>query len=390
LIKDLQELADQYVIVNLDGSISVPSPDTVTVQRDKLDYRYVMSVTVTNRLPDAVIKDIYYPDRREIVIENIIDKPLTTRYGIIQPKATETITFDNPLGVIPVACFHNRRSANETNGRVEYSGDMLLLSRYDDLATKTIDAAALMGTPIPTWEGVDVDSEKAKLETSTGKYVANAEGEYEPEKAVQVDLTGGMFTSGTFSLKGPTGGFTDDIRATLKLIFLLILEEHGIPEAIWGGEMGQSRSTSVEQMKTFHATIDGFRLDLEGMFTPEQGRIEGLLGLASLWLRVKALTDRQIVVDAMAVDWPVLAQTDKKLIFEKLKWLKEQGLISDVTAVDQCDVVEDPEGEVEKARAEAEARKDAFDKAMAADLEDDPLVKPDAEEPDPEDEKAAA
>lgn len=391
LVKDLQELADQYVIVNLDGSISIPSPDTVTVQRDILDYRHVLSVTVTNRLKDVEIQDIYYPDRREIIIKNITDKEITTRYGVIAAKQTEAFIFDNPLGVIPVACFHNRRSSNETNGRVEYAGDMLILSRYDDLSTKTIDAAALMGTPIPTWEGVDVESEKTALETSTGGFVPDENGEYIAEKAVQVDLNGGMFTSGSFSFKSPGNGFTGDIRDTLKLIFLLILEEHGIPESIWGGEMGQARATSVEQMKTFYAMIEGFRLSLEGMFEPEKGRIEGMVGLASLWLRMKALTDRRLVVDAIAARWPTLAQSDERLMFEKTKWAVESGMMSDATGLDQLGLVEDAEGEVERARAEAEERnlanQDPFDAAMNADAQADDTPDP-AQDPAIEDEAA--
>jgi len=388
LVKDLDELADQYVIVNLDGSLSVPSPNTVTVDRDLLDYRRVVSVTVTSILKDVEIKDIYREDRRTLQIKNTTAQPLITRYGTIEAKATQEFVYDNPLGVIPVVCFHNRRSANETNGRVIYAADMLLLSRYDDLASKTIDASALMGTPIPVWENVSsVQDEKAALETVNGHYEPNLDGIYEPVSAINFDPNAGMFTTGAFSFKGPPIGFTKDIRDTLKLLFLLILEEHQIPETIWGGEMGQARATSVVQMKTFHSMIKGYRLDLEGTFEPEKGRIEGMIGLASLWLRTKALTDKKLVVDAIAARWPALDEMDETIMLDRVKYLHDGGMLSDVTTVELLDVVEDPAGEVEKAKAEAAAKQDAFDAAMNADLQNDPLVDPNA---DPNAQGAAA
>jgi hypothetical protein len=368
LLRDLDELGDQYAIVNLDGSISIPSPDTVTVERDILDYRRVTAIKVTTKLKDFEIVDTYTATLRTIAIKNITSAPLDTAYGPIESQATLTLEYDNPLGVIPVTSFHGRRSANETNGRVVYADDILLLSRYDDLTNKGIDAAALMGTPIPVWSNVtDVEEEKAALETETGHL--DAEGN--AETAIDFDPNAGIITTGNFDFKSPGAGFTQDIRDMLKLLFLLILEEHQIPETVWGGELGQARATSVEQMKTFHAMIEGFRTDLEGTFAPDKGRIEGLQGLVSVWLRTKALTDKKLVVDALALDWPALAMMDEKLMFEKVKYLGDTGRLSDVSVVDLLDVVEDPEGEVEKAKAEIDANRDPFDADIDEGLADE-------------------
>jgi hypothetical protein len=386
LLRDLDELGDQYCIVNLDGSISIPSPDTVYVRRDPLDYRRVTAISVFTKLNDVEVKDTYTATKRTIDIKNTTTEAIDTRYGKISEGGIRTLEFDNPLGVIPVTSFHGRRSANETNGRVVYADDILLLSRYDDLANKGMDAAALMGTPIPVWSGVtDVDEEKESLETETGTY--DVEGN--AETAINFDVNAGVITTGNFDFKSPGIGFTKDIRDILKLLFLLILEEHQIPETVWGGELGQARATSVEQMKTFYAMIEGFRTDLEGIYDPDKGRVEGLMGLANVWLRTKALTDKRLVVDALTAAWPALAQTDEKLMFEKVKYLGDTGRLSDVTVVEILDVVEDAKGELEKARAEAEEKADAFDAAMAADLEDDPLVKPDADADDDPEEEAA-
>jgi hypothetical protein len=312
--------------------------------------------------------DQYTATLRTIAIKNITSATLDTMYGTIESQATLTLEYDNPLGVIPVTSFHGRRSANETNGRVVYADDILLLSRYDDLTNKGIDAAALMGTPIPVWSNVtDVEEEKAALETETGHL--DAEGN--AETAIDFDPNAGIITTGNFDFKSPGAGFTQDIRDMLKLLFLLILEEHQIPETVWGGELGQARATSVEQMKTFHAMIEGFRTDLEGTFAPDKGRIEGLQGLVSVWLRTKALTDKKLVVDALALDWPALAMMDEKLMFEKVKYLGDTGRLSDVTVVDVLDVVEDPEGEVEKAKAEIDANRDPFDADIDEGLADE-------------------
>ena len=84
--RDKLGLGDQFVIINADGTWSVPSPDTVIVDRDPYDYRPVLAVRVETKLTDFTIIDEYREDGRTVTImqgpilvdeteyENLIDR----------------------------------------------------------------------------------------------------------------------------------------------------------------------------------------------------------------------------------------------------------------------------------------------------------------------------
>ncbi len=69
LYRDHMGLGDQYVIVNADGSLSVPSPDTVTEEHDPLDYRAVTAVRVETRLGEHTVIDEYRAEGRTLTVQ---------------------------------------------------------------------------------------------------------------------------------------------------------------------------------------------------------------------------------------------------------------------------------------------------------------------------------
>jgi hypothetical protein len=359
-------LGDQYVIVNSDGSLSVPSPDTVKPEYDPLDYRHLEKITVMTVLDKLEVKDVYTATLRTLTLKNIGSKMLETRYGTFAPAQEITLTFENLTGELPVVHFTNDRGSNETNGRPRYASLYHLFSRYNDLAEKGSDGAELLGNPIPTW--VNVPDPSALVE-EVGVDTVQADGT--TRKEIVFDPTAGVISSGGFQLISPPVGFTTDIRAMLKFYFLLILENQQIPETVWGGEMGQARATSQEQMKTFYQMIEGRRQELEGQAgDPLLGIAPsgGLHALAHIWLRTRALVDPQIVIDALAIEWEELSQIDEALRFEKTKYADQAGLVTKERALALLELVEDPAGEIEQAEKEQAANKDAFDASVDADL----------------------
>lgn len=368
MVQDLYALGNQYVIVNLDGTLSIPSPDTVEVKRDPLDYRRLTEVTIKNSFTNAEVTDTFTAPLRTIRIKNLSGEPLNTQFGVISANELGVFEFDNPLGVLPVVHFPNMASANEVEGRPIYESLLRLFSRYDDLLEKALDGAEVLSDPIPVFTHAD-DLE----DVITRNTVSTGDTDDAGNDIRRLDLSAlkAFFTTGDAKFLSP-GEFTGDIRSMLKVLFLLMLEHTRIPEAVWGGELSSARASAEEQMKTFYMYIDWLRVLLEG--SPEQGR-GGLLQLVQLWLSVKALTDPQVIPDGnLSIQWTELAQQSADLRQKKIEYAHSHTLLSDDETLALLDLVEDPAQSVLDARADADVRRlqlqDPFDAAMAADLMD--------------------
>lgn len=373
IVDDLYSLGDQYVIVNPDGSLSVASPEMVSVEYDKLDYRKPVKYTITSMLDDLEVKDIYTKDTRELVIKNISKDSVTLENGIIiQPKAEITQRFSVLIGRIPVVHLTNDRSGNELYGRPVYEALLPLFSRYNDLLDKALVGTELMGNPIPTLEGMDdvQDTVERNSRDNPDQYT-DLDGTLEDRPQMILDDESFMIVGkgGQFRFVSPTVGFTEDVRSMLKILFLLMLEYARIPETAWGGEMGQARSTSVEQMKPFHQFIELKRVELERMggdSSSDNIPQNGLLAILDVWLRMKALTDGKIRVLPTQIKWPDLSLPDEKLNLEKTKFAHESNLVKDSTTLKILNLkgVDDPEAEVNDAKEEADKRRQEFDKQL--------------------------
>ena len=126
-------LGDQWIIVNADGTLSVPSPDTVDVRRNPLDYRLVEAVTVTTKLESVTIVDEYRADGRTVTIKSMVNGQ---QREIVQ-------NYQNLIGRIPVVHLAHGMSGNETNGHSIHEQLLPLYDQYDDTIYKQLDGAKL-------------------------------------------------------------------------------------------------------------------------------------------------------------------------------------------------------------------------------------------------------
>lgn len=357
LHEDMYALGDQYLVINADGSISIPSPETVTVERDALDYRRVMAYTITTELDKATVTDRYTATERTVTIK--------WKTG---GARTDVQVYDNLIGTIPVVQWSNDRGTNETNGRVLYGPLLRIFSRYDDLIEKMIDGSELMGNPIPTMENLEDPLETIKLNGSqTDEGYVDSMGDEHSRYTIRFDALSTLLLGkgGTFKFATPPVGFTNDSRATLKSLFLLIMEYTRIPEAFWGNELSSARATAEEQLKTFFRYISAERLVFRGsdVNAPDRG---GLLRMADIWLRFKALADSRVYVSPLRVEWAELSEADAQIVREWAALLHDRDTITDETLVGLSGMVDDPAAEVERARAEVEAERDLFERNMDA------------------------
>jgi len=338
VFRDKLGLGDQWIIVNADGSLSIPSPDSVEPEWDSLDYRRLVAVTVTTKTGSKTIEDRYTAFDRTV-----------TEGG----RTVEETAFQNLIGRLPVVHIPHARSANETYGHPIHEELRPLYDQYDDLVFKQLDGAKLLGNPIPVFEGMeDIGQVIDQNAPATYDTYYDKDGNETTHTQLTLDQNSVMLVGkgGSFKFAGPTVGFTEDTKSALKSLFLLLLDHTGIPEFIWGGEMSSARASTETQMDQWIRDIKARQVDNGGW----------LREVTEIWLATAALVDRAMVVDALAVSWPEVVPADVQVLLSKLTFAKSENLITDRTALTLLDIVPNPEKEVQEAQAEADARREAM------------------------------
>lgn len=334
--KDALGLGDQYIIVNADGSLSIPSPDTVSVRRDPLNYKRVLAVRVEIRVDGYVVTDEYRADGRTVII----------RKG---EQILSAQQYQNLLGVIPVVHIAHDRSGNETHGHPIHEELLPLYDQYDDLIYKQLDGAKLLGNPLLTFAGMeDINAVINANDPATDDTYYDKDGNLASRKQLNIDSNAVLLIGkgGSASFTAPPRGFTEDTKTALKSLFLLLLDHTGIPEFVWGGEMSSARASSDTQKEQFAKDIEAWRLDAGGW----------IIRLCKLWLMTKALTDPQIIVSRLSMEWPPLVQEDKELKLKQIEFGRQDNLLTSETALGLLDLVDNPAAEIVAANAEAQRR----------------------------------
>lgn len=334
-------LGDAYIIVNPDGSLSMPGPDTVEKITNDFDYKTVMAYKVTTRLDKVTIIDEYRLDGRTVTI----------REG---GKETP-FYFDNPLGEIPVIHWCPGREANELYGHPVYEAILKVFTEYHDTLSNSLTGIKIMGRPVPVAEGLE-DPEAAKELNKTGdETVEDSLGNVKTRPVVDMaDVE--MFWLGkgaTFKFASP-GAFAQDSRLMLKALFLITLEFLNIPEFVWGGAIASSKASADAQMPAFVRIVALWRTMFE----------RPLLDLLRIWSRTVSAFEFLPDAGRIQVTWPDVAGADEKILLAKIDQADRIGAITRETALRLMDLVEDPATEVEAADAEAETRRDAFDRTI--------------------------
>lgn len=369
---DKYALGDAYIVVNGDGSLSVASPETVETEYSPLDARQPIAHTITTKTDTVTITDKYALTGRTVTLEW---HKAVEELGVTTGQKQE-FTFPNLIGRLPVVHWACDRGTNEQRGRPLAEPLLPLLSRYDDLIVAAMDGAEVMGHPIPAFVGLEniQDTIDANATAETDSYT-DAQGNTQERTEIRFDTNATVWVGkgGDFKFVAPPGGWSNDLRDILKSLFYLILDNTRIPEFLWGGAIASSKASAETQLPPFVQYIGMRRQQVEGQGADDllgmtaQG---GLLELADVWLRTRALVDRRVVVAPVAAKWPEVAAEDETLQFQKVQWLHGMGLLTGATALETMDIVDDPARELEKADEEAkEAQEEQA--AFAARLADE-------------------
>lgn len=358
MIQDLSVLGDQFVFINPDGTLTIPSPETVQVKFDPLDYRIPISYTIKTVSEESTIEDTWTDTMRTVVVKNKRLRP-TGGYDLDET----TFTYPNLLGRIPVVHFANKRSGSETYGRSDFESSLRMLARYDVLFEKLIDGLELHGNPIPTLEGLKDIQEtiNANATSSEETYIDDA-GVTEQRTVMRFDRMPVILVGegGSFKFSSPIVGFSTDILNGLRALFTLYLNAQHTPEVLYGGSRDLTRPAAEAQMPPFIAYCESMRTDLEGTPVNDAGYAErgGLYQLFDLWLRVRRISDPRIVVSKIDITWSELSIEDDKVRLQKLIYMYSQGLLSPETALETSRLVNNPGAELERAKRDQELRRE--------------------------------
>jgi hypothetical protein len=345
--KDKLALGDQFVIVNPDATLSVAPPNTVGITRDPLDYRNVTAYTITTKAAGYTIEDQYRADGRTVTIS----------------KGNEEMVqqFENLIGEIPVIHFVNERSSNECYGHPVYEALLPLFEEYDDTAYKMIDGVKLMGNPVPSIEGLEDLTQVENLnQTQDDDEYTDKDGNAETRRTLRFDKNPLFLIGkgGSLNFKGPQTGFTGDTQTALKILFLMTLDHTRIPEYLWGGAIASSMASAETQEPPFVSYIQ----------ERQKGMEENITKLLRIWSLMKSLVDPQMMVGDLTINWLPVKPESTDTTIKKVEVAKQHSLITDETALDKLDLVDDAQAEVEAAQAEAKKAQDEFQRQLGDEL----------------------
>ena len=96
--ENLYALGDQFIFVNPDRSLSIPSPETVQFEFDNFTNRVTKATIEIRNQDSTTVLYVYEPNR----------KTVTTKKGAVVQSVN---VFSNPLGIVPVVLLGNDRDS---------------------------------------------------------------------------------------------------------------------------------------------------------------------------------------------------------------------------------------------------------------------------------------
>lgn len=339
-------LGDQWIIVNADGSLTIPSPDTVTPLYDPTDYRRLVEVQIRTSDLGIIVWDTYRADQRTVKIQRGSDIQL--------------LTYVNPTGRLPVVQFSNQRRENELFGRPIYDACLPHFGEYNTLFRKQLGGSNVMGNPIPVLEGMENISDTiAANATPEPLQYTDPFGRLVTAPQVAFDMNGLLFVGkgGSAKFLAPPVGFTKDIRDTLHDLWTLVLNQAGIPEILVGNVVPSTRDIAEVQVAPFVRLINALRVLIDGQGTDEDGAepLGGMFQVVDLFLRMRHLVDPQILVAPTKSQWVTVSETEDVVRLNKVIYARGQAMVDKVEGLGLLNLVTDPNASVERGTAEADA-----------------------------------
>jgi len=351
-------LADIYLVVNADLSITVVPPNVVEPMVDEAnDYSKLIGWRITETHP--------HPTRLHDMMTITDEYTETERTRKISKNgATMSVkSYPNLIGRIPVIHIANNRGVDETFGHAEGEALLTALQQYGIIFSAAIAGNKKQGRPTPVIEKMGTVQQIDAFWERFGHKETRELEDGTTETYWELDLdTDNVITLGgdaVFRWAQP-GSFAADATAFLGLIFYLMLQHTEVPEFIWGNAIASSKASAESQMEPFVKFIE-----------KKRGACQWLKDLAMVVAAYLSIWERGVSVkdeSALSVQWPNLTQDDQRLTLDAIKLGLERGLLDDETALslmpldieNPAEVLQKVKDQMEAQRAEEDARQEAL------------------------------
>jgi len=316
--EDAEGLADIYLVINADLSVTIVPPDVVEPIVAEDDYSRIVGWRIREHHPHPtefsrtmIVTDEYTDTERVRTVE-------------IDGKTLPPKHYRNLIGRCPVIHIPANVRVGEVFGHPAGEALLELLHRYGEVILAAIEGNIRQGRPTPVGKFDSVEALE-NFFNMFGRTETHELADGTTETVTVIDFDSDQFfgVTGDFKWESP-GNFGDDVEKILGLLFYLMLQHTEIPEFVWGNAIASSKASAESQMPPFVRWVD-----------KKRGAVEGwALEVARVVLGYLALTEAGVsAADEPAAQWEDLTGSDGRLTLDTLTWAVTEGLVDDETAL---------------------------------------------------------
>lgn len=353
---DSLDLADMYLVVNGDLTLTAINPHVVKPIVDERDYSSIIGWRIDEVYPHPTepgkqmhIRDEYTAGRRV----------RTTWINGGQPVVT---TYRLPIKNIPVIKCSNKKSADEMFGHAEPEAMIPLLQEYGEVLAAGKQGNLRQGRPLFAIERMGEASNLERFWEMFGdtREQTLPDGTVEQEQYLKINsdsvLTLGGDAVASFKQPGP---FIGETAKLLELFFYLYVQHSEVPEWALGNAIASSMASANTQVEPLVKFIEMKRS------LAESDWIRQLIAVVQEY--ISAVEPGISSQEEATVKWADLTRQDGTLTLSTIEAGADRGYIDAETWLQQAPIeVDDIPGTLAKAQQEKEER-DAANQEAAMD-----------------------
>jgi hypothetical protein len=341
-------LADCYIVINPDLSMTIISPNFVSEIVDENDFSKIIGWRIEQTIP--------HPDYPGTTMTYTDEYTAQTRRKVIKKNGVviSDITYRNLIGRLPVIHIPNRLGADEDFGRPEGEALIPVLQAYGNVIDAALKGNIMQGRPTPVVKNMGDAASVKEFWDAYGRTETNTlpDGTVETVPVIDLDTDRVLTLGGNaeFYYAAP-GSFSSDTETLLGLLFYMILQHTEIPEFAWGNAIASSKASAESQMQPFVKWIEKKR----GLAQ------DWLLALADVVSAYFVALQPDLRYSSPVLHWQPLSGSDGLLTLQAIEWAYEQGLIDAETALILAPLdIGDPSETIRRARQEVMNQKQGY------------------------------
>lgn len=346
-------LADYYIVVNPDLTLTLKSPNVVFPIVDEANFGRIIGWRIEEEYPHPTEPGRYQIHIDEYRLEGAGEFG-SGRVRIIMDNGREISrqTFRNLIGRLPVIHVPNLKRANEVFGHSEGEPLIPLLHLYGEILEAGAEGNIRQGRATPTIENMGSTQAVEQFWDRFGKTRTQVlpDGSTETEQYLEFDadklLT--LADTGVFNWKSPAP-FIGEVERILGLLYYLFLEHVELPEWVLGTAIPGSQASANTQVEPLVKFIEKKRSLAEKWIIELAQVVLGYMGVVDVAVQT---------AEAPTIKWDDITTKDGQLTLAMVKFAREENLLDRKTTLSLLSAldVEDPDQVLADAEREAEER----------------------------------